>query len=42
MRTPQRGRETTFKYPARAKKVLGGLGFKYVGDWRSDYSAVRC
>jgi hypothetical protein len=41
MHTPQRGREMTFKYLASAKKVLGSLGFKYVGDWRSDYGAVR-
>jgi hypothetical protein len=41
MHTPQRGRELTFKYLASAKKVLGSLGFKYVGDWRSDYGAVR-
>lgn len=38
--TPQRGREITFKYLASAKKVLGGPGFKYVGEWRSDNGAV--
>ncbi|GAN00213.1 hypothetical protein U91I_03878 [alpha proteobacterium U9-1i] len=38
--TPQRGREITFKYLAGAEKVLGGPGFKYVGEWRSDNSAV--
>ncbi|MES2750663.1 MAG: nuclear transport factor 2 family protein [Pseudomonadota bacterium] len=38
--TPQRGREITFKYLASAEKVLGGPGFKYVGEWRSDNGAV--
>jgi SnoaL-like domain len=38
--TPQRGREITFKYLASAGKVLGGPGFKYVGEWRSDNGAV--
>jgi hypothetical protein len=38
--TPQRGREITFKYLASAGKVLGGAGFKYVGEWRSDNGAV--
>jgi hypothetical protein len=31
MHTPRRECEMTFKYLASAKKVLGGLGFKYVG-----------
>ena len=38
--TPQRGRDITFKYLAGAEKVLGGPGFKYVGEWRSDTGAV--
>jgi hypothetical protein len=38
--TPQRGRDITFKYLASAEKVLGGAGFKYVGEWRSDTGAV--
>jgi hypothetical protein len=38
--TPQRGREITFKYLASAEQVLGGPGFKYVGEWRSDNGAV--
>jgi len=38
--TPQRGREITFKYLASAEKVLGGPGFKYVGEWRSKNGAV--
>jgi len=38
--TPQRGREITFKYLTSADKVLGGLGFRYVGEWRSDNGAV--
>ena len=37
---PQRGRGITFKYLASAGKVLGGPGFKYVGEWRSDNGAV--
>ncbi len=38
--TPQRGREITFKYLASAEKVLGGPGFRYVGEWRSANGAV--
>ena len=38
--TPQRGRELTFKYLVGAEKVLGGPGFKYVGEWRSANGAV--
>jgi hypothetical protein len=38
--TPQRGRDITFKYLASAEHVLGGEGFKYVGEWRSDTGAV--
>ena len=38
--TPQRGREITFKYLASADKVLGGQGFAYTGEWRSDTGAV--
>jgi len=38
--TPQRGRDITSKYLASAEKVLGGPGFKYVGEWRNDTGAV--
>ena len=38
--TPQRGRDITFKYLASAAQVLGGPGFKYTGEWRSDTGAV--
>jgi hypothetical protein len=38
--TPQRGRDITFKYLAGAEKVLGGPGFKYVGEWHSANGAV--
>jgi hypothetical protein len=38
--TPQRGREITFKYLASAEQVLGGPGFKYVGEWQSANGAV--
>lgn len=38
--TPQRGRDITFKYLASAEKVLGGPGFRYVGEWRSRNGAV--
>ncbi|MBV9460245.1 MAG: nuclear transport factor 2 family protein, partial [Bradyrhizobium sp.] len=38
--TPQRGRDITFKYLASAEKVLGGPGFRYVGEWRNENSAV--
>ena len=30
--TPQRGRDITFKYLSSAEKVLGGPGFKYIGE----------
>ena len=38
--SPQRGRDITFKYLSGAEKVLGGPGFRYVGEWRSDTGAV--
>jgi hypothetical protein len=38
--TPQRGREITFKYLLGADKVLGGPGFTYIGEWRSETGAV--
>jgi hypothetical protein len=38
--TPQVGREIVFKYLAGADKVLGGPGFKYVGEWQSANGAV--
>ena len=37
---PQRGRDITFKYLSSAEKVLGGPGFAYRGEWRSDNGAV--
>jgi hypothetical protein len=38
--TPQRGRDITFKYLSSAEKVLGGPGFSYTGEWRSENGAV--
>ena len=38
--TPQRGRDITFKYLSSAEKVLGGPGFRYVGEWRGPTGAV--
>ena len=38
--TPQRGRDITFKYLASAGTVLGGPGFKYLGEWRNENGAV--
>lgn len=38
--TPQRGRDITFKYLTSAGKVLGGPGFRYVGEWRSEDGVV--
>src|SRR5579871_4065070 len=38
--TPQRGRDITLKYLVGATKVLGGAGFRYVGEWTSESSAV--
>ena len=38
--TPQRGRDITFKYLLGADKVLGGPGFAYIGEWRSETGAV--
>ena len=38
--TPQIGREITFKYLAGAEKVLGGPGFRYIGEWRNADSAI--
>jgi hypothetical protein len=38
--TPQRGRDITFKYLSSAEKVLGGPGFRYLGEWRSEQGAV--
>src|ERR1700681_2911585 len=40
LHTPHRGRDITFKYLSSAGKVLGGPGFAYVGEWRSDTGAV--
>ncbi|HTJ63125.1 MAG TPA: nuclear transport factor 2 family protein [Alphaproteobacteria bacterium] len=38
--TPQRGRDITLKYLSGAVKVLGGPGFRFVGEWRNDTGAV--
>ena len=38
--TLQRGRDITFKYLSSAEQVLGGPGFVYTGEWRSDHGAV--
>jgi hypothetical protein len=38
--TPQRGRDIAFKYLSSAGKVLGGAGFVYTGEWRSDSGVV--
>jgi hypothetical protein len=38
--TPQRGRDIAFKYLSIAEKVLGGPGFSYTGEWRSENGAV--
>lgn len=38
--TPQRGRDTTFKYLTSATKVLGGPTFTYVGEWTGESGAV--
>lgn len=38
--TPQRGRDITFKYLAGAEQVLGGQGFRYVGEWRNATGAI--
>jgi SnoaL-like domain len=38
--TPQRGRDIAFKYLSSAGKVLGGAGFVYTGEWRSDLGVV--
>lgn len=38
--TPQRGREITFKYLSGADQVLGGPGFRYIGEWRNANGAI--
>lgn len=38
--TPQRGREITFKYLMGADMVLGGEGFRYIGEWRNATGAI--
>ena len=38
--TPQRGRDIAFKYLSSAGKLLGGAGFVYTGEWRSDSGVV--
>lgn len=38
--TPQRGGPITVKYLRAAALVLGNPGFRYVGEWRADSSAI--
>ncbi len=38
--TPQRGKAIATKYLAAALAVLGGSGFRYVGEWLGETSAV--
>ena len=38
--TPQRGRKIAFKYLAGADTVLGGPGFRYIGEWRNATGAI--
>jgi ketosteroid isomerase-like protein len=38
--TPQRGKAVTLKYLGAAAKVLGGEGFRYVGEWHADGSVI--
>ena len=38
--TPQRGRDIAFKYLAGAGQVLGGPGFRYIGEWRNATGAI--
>lgn len=38
--TPQVGKAITFAYLSAAATVLGGEGFRYVGEWRADRSAI--
>jgi hypothetical protein len=38
--TPQRGREIAFKYLVGADQVLGGAGFRYIGEWRNATGAI--
>ena len=38
--TPQLGKTITMKYLTAAMKVLGGEGFRYLGEWRSERGAV--
>ena len=37
---PQEGKALTVKYLRAAMTVLGGAGFRYVGEWRAVGSAV--
>jgi hypothetical protein len=38
--TPQRGRDIVWKYLTSADTVLGGPGFRYVGEWLAEDSAI--
>ena len=38
--TPQRGRDITFKYLTGVVKVLGGPGFRFVGEWTNASGGV--
>ena len=38
--TPQHGKTTTMQYLGAAATVLGNPSFRYVGEWRTERSAV--
>lgn len=38
--TPQHGKAITMKYLTAAMTVLGGAGFRYLGEWRREQGAV--
>jgi hypothetical protein len=38
--TPQRGRDLVFAYLSSADQVLGGPGFRYIGEWTAPGSAI--
>ena len=38
--TPQHGKAITMKYLIAAMTVLGGEGFRYLGEWRQERGAV--
>jgi len=40
MHTPQYGRDITYKYLVSVVEILGGPGFKFTNEWRSDNGGV--